>query len=102
MADDSREEEMGLLLARVGAHIAFLEGALNVEMTIVFKEDDMIVAEVVGGLETVTCALAFTSNTEASGWMVDQIEFEGLKQLAAFLENVELLIRLARTQQRGG
>ncbi len=75
MADQNETVRLAHLLAAVEKHIAFLEGALGLEMTPLFNETD-------------------------TGYMDDSIVFENLEAMAAFLENVVLLFRIARAQQR--
>jgi hypothetical protein len=82
-------------------HTAFLEGALGIEITPMFKEDDLILSEVTGMDATISCRLVFPSRTSESGWMEDSILFNTLEELVTFLDHVELLFRVARAQQRG-
>lgn len=99
---ENQEENLAIIVSRVERTIAFLEGVLDIEMTLVFKEDDVIVAEMTGEPENVAVALAFASNLDESGWMREHLEFKGLEDMLEFLDRVELLIRIARIQQRGG
>jgi hypothetical protein len=101
MPEDDNTADAADLLAAMEKHVAFLQGALNIEMTPVFKEDDVILSQIEGMDHPVACRLVFPSRTSASGWMDDSILFENLKDMVAFLDNVELLFRIARAQQRG-
>jgi hypothetical protein len=69
--------------------IAYLKGALNLDFTSVTHEDK------------IEAFLAFSSKTSEDGWMADTIHFDTQDELYKFLDNVELLIRIARAQQRG-
>ncbi len=99
MTEDNDAEDGVDLLAALEKHVAFLEGAMGIEMSSVFKEDDIILAEVMDS--DVACRLVFASSASESGWMDDSILFKSLGDMVAFLENVELLFRIARAQQRG-
>jgi hypothetical protein len=101
MADQIETERLAYLIAAVEKHIAFLEGALGLEMTPLFREEDTTRAQREGGpTEIVACRLMFVSPGTESGYMDDSIAFENLEEMAAFLENVVLLFRIARAQQR--
>jgi len=67
----------------------------------VFKEDDVILSEIVGMDTNIACRLVFPSRTSESGWMDDTLLFDTLEDLVTFLDRVELLFRIARAQQRG-
>ena len=96
MADQIETERLAYLLAVVEKHIAFLDGALGLEMTPLFREVDVTRAEMEGGpTEIVACRLMFPSPDTESGYMGDGIVFENLEEMAAFLENVVLLFRIA-------
>ena len=101
MANQIETERLAYLIAAVEKHAAFLEGALGLDMTPLFKESDVARAKTEGGpTEIVACRLMFPSPAAASGYMDDSIVFENLEDMAAFLENVVLLFRIARAQQR--
>jgi len=100
MADQNETVRLAHLLAAVEKHIAFLEGALGLEMTPLFNEEDITRAKMEGGpTEIVACRLTFPPPTTDTGYMDDSIVFENLEAMAAFLENVVLLFRIARAQQ---
>jgi hypothetical protein len=102
MADQNEMERLAYLIAALEKNCAFLEGALGLEMTPLFKEQDVARSKIEGGpTERVACRLMFPSPTTESGYMDDGIVFENLEEMAAFLENVVLLFRIARAQQRG-
>jgi hypothetical protein len=98
-ADEGRDHDARLMIA-IEKHTAFLEGALGIEMTPMFKEDDLILSEI-PGMDIIACRLVFPSRTSESGWMDDSIPFKTLEELVTFLDHVELLVRIARAQQRG-
>jgi hypothetical protein len=101
MADQNGTERLAYLIAAVEKHTAFLEGALGLDMTPLFQESDVARAKMEGGpTEIVACRLRFPSPTAESGYMNDSIVFENLEDMAAFLENIVLLFRIARAQQR--
>jgi hypothetical protein len=81
-------------------HTTFLEGAIGIAMTPMFREDDLIVSEIAGMDTTIACRLVFPSRTSESGWMDDRILFNTLEELVTFLDHVERLFRIARAQQR--
>ena len=88
------------LMIAMEKHIAFLEGALGIEMTSTFKEEDLILAEI-PGMDVIACRLVFPSRASVSGWMDENIPFKTLEEVVTFLGHVELLFRIARAQQRG-
>jgi hypothetical protein len=98
--DEGSEHVVRLMLA-VEKHIAFLEGAMGIEMTQVYREDDVILSDVAGLDPNIPCRLVFPSKTSASGWMDDSLLFATPEELRVFLDRVELLFRIARAQQRG-
>jgi hypothetical protein len=101
MADENGTERLAYLIAAVEKHIAFLDGALGLELTPLFKEQDVARAQMERGpTEIVACRLMFPSPGTESGYMDEGIVFENLEEMAAFLENVVLLFRIARAQQR--
>jgi hypothetical protein len=69
--------------------IAFLEGALNLNVAIGTHEDKL------------EAYLGFLSNTSENGFMEESIQFETWEDMYEFLDKVELLIRISRAQQRG-
>ena len=81
-------------------HTAFLEGAIGIAMTPMFREDDLIVSEIAGMDTTIACRLVFPSRTSESGGMDDCILCNTLEELVTFLDHVERLFRIARAQQR--
>ena len=93
-------EHIARLMVAIEKHTAFLEGAIGIEMTPMFKEDDVILSEI-PGMDVIACRLVFPSRTSDSGWMDDSILFNTLEELVIFLDHVELLFRIARAQQRG-
>ena len=99
MTEDNNAEHVARLLAAMEKHVAFLEGAMGIEMSAVFKEDDIILSEIIDS--DIACRLVFASSASESGWMDDSMLFENLQDMVAFLGNVELLFRIARAQQRG-
>ena len=99
MTEDNNAEHVARLLAAMEKHVAFLEGALGIEMSAVFKEDGIILSEIIDS--DIACRLVFASSASESGWMDDSMLFENLQDMVAFLGNVELLFRIARAQQRG-
>jgi hypothetical protein len=103
MVDQNETEPLTYLLAAVEKHSAFLEGALSLEITPLFKEEDMVRPPRKGEpTELVACRLIFPSPTAESGYMDESLVFENLEEMAAFLEHVVLLFRMARAQQRIG
>ena len=101
MADQNEIERLAYLIAALEKNSAFLEGALGLEMTPLFKEQDVAHSKIEGGpTEIVACRLMFPSGTTESGYMADSIVFDNLEDMAAFVENVVLLFRIARSQQR--
>jgi hypothetical protein len=101
MADQNETAHLAYIIAEVEKHIAYLEGALGIAMTPVFKEEDVTRAKMEGGpTEIVACRLLFSSPGAESGYMDDSIVFENLEEMAAFLGNVVLLFRISRAQQR--
>jgi len=101
MDDQIENERLAYILTEVEKHIAFLEGALGIEMTPLFREVDITRAQMEGGpTEIVACRLMFPAPDTESGYMDDGIVFENLEKMATFLENVVLLFRIARSQQR--
>jgi hypothetical protein len=92
---------MARLMVAMERHNAFLEGAIGIEMTPMFREDDVILSEIAGLDTNIACRLVFPSRTSESGWMEDSIPFNTLEELVTFLDHVELLVRIARAQQRG-
>jgi hypothetical protein len=64
--DESRERVASLILA-MEKHTAFLEGAIGIEMTPLFKEDDLILSEIAGMDANIACRLVFPSRTSESG-----------------------------------
>ena len=99
-SDESREHIARLMIA-IEKCTAFLEGAIGIEMTPMFRNDDVIFSEIVGMDADIPCRLVFPSRTVESGWMEDSIRFNTLENLVTFLDRVELLLRIARAQQRG-
>jgi hypothetical protein len=93
-------EYIARLLATMEEHIAFLEDALGMKMTPMYKEEDLTRSDI-HGMEVIPSQLVFPSRTSASGWMEDTLHFDTLEDLATFLHRVELLCRIARAQQRG-
>ena len=87
-------------LVAMEKHIAFLEGAIGIEMTQLYKEDDLTLSEI-PGMDVIACRLVFPSRTSESGWMDDTLVFNTLEEIVTFLGQVELLFRIARAQQRG-
>lgn len=63
---DDREHVARLMLA-MEKHTAFIEGAMGIEISPVFREDDVILSEVPGMDATNVCYLAFPSRTSQSG-----------------------------------
>jgi hypothetical protein len=101
MADNERYER---LFAEMEKHLAFLEGALGIEMTPMFKSgDDALISELLADIEGLNLEapfhLAFASPVTGSNWD-EIITFDNLQELVQFLENVVLLFRIARRQQR--
>src|ERR671925_115429 len=94
-------ESLGRLLVEMEIHIAFLESALGPEMTLMAREDEVILSELSGLGPGVPCRLMFSSRTAASGYMDDTMVFKTFEDLVTFLEHVVLLFRVARAQQRG-
>jgi hypothetical protein len=94
-------EHVARLMVAMEKHTAFLEGAIGIEMTPTFKEDDVVLSEIAGMDANIACRLVFPSRTSESGWMDDSILFNTLEELVTFLDHVELLFRIARAQQRG-
>jgi hypothetical protein len=93
-------EYVAHLLATMEEHIAFLEDALGMKMTPMYKEDDLTRSEM-HGMEVIPSRLVFPSRTAESGWMDDTLLFDTLEDLVTFLHRVELVCRIARAQQRG-
>ena len=103
MVDQNETEPLTSLLAAGEKPLAFLEGALGLEVTPLFKEEDMVRPTRKGEpTEIVACRLMFPSPTAESGYMDDGIVFENLEEMTTFLEHVVLLFRMARAQQRIG
>jgi hypothetical protein len=94
-------EHLARLMVEMEKHTAFLEGAMGIEMTPAFKEDDVILSEVTGMDPTIACRLVFPSRTSESGWMEDSLRFNSIEELVTFLDHVERMFRIARAQQRG-
>jgi hypothetical protein len=69
MTENNYTDDVAVLLGATAKHVAFLEGALNIDMSPVFKEDDVILSEIEGMDHMVACCLVFPSKTAASGWM---------------------------------
>ena len=97
---DEGREHIARLMVALENHTAFLEGAIGIDMTPMFKEDDVILSEI-PGMDVIACRLVFPSRTSESGWMDDTLLFNTLEEAVTFLGNVELLFRIARAQQRG-
>jgi hypothetical protein len=97
---DEGKEYIARLMAVMEKHIAFLEDALGMKMTPMYKEDDLTRSDM-HGMEVIASRLAFPSRTSESGWMDDTLLFDTLEDLVTFLHRVELLCRIARAQQRG-
>jgi hypothetical protein len=93
-------EHLARLMVAVEKRIAFLEGAIGIEMTQLYREDDVTLSEI-PGMDVIACHLVFPSRTAESGWMDDSLSFNTLEELVTFLDHVELLFRIARAQQRG-
>ncbi len=47
MTEDNNAEHVARLLAAMEKHVAFLEGAMGIEMSAVFKEDGIILSEII-------------------------------------------------------
>ena len=97
----SESEHMAHLIMKMENHVAFLEGALGINMTPVFEDDDLILSEIEGMNIDRACSLAFASSASESAWMDDRLVFNNITETVTFLDNVELLFRIARAQQRG-
>jgi hypothetical protein len=100
-ASDEGREHVASLMVALDKHTAFLEGAIGIEMTPMFREDDLLVSEIAGMDTSIACRLVFPSRTSASGWMDDTLLFNTLEDLVTFLDHVVLLFHIARAQQRG-
>lgn len=72
---------------RIEKHIAFIEGALNVDMC---RAGD-----------NGTCHLFFPNRKNKSGWDEDFLAFDSPDEMDNFLQNVVLLIKLGRMQKEG-
>jgi hypothetical protein len=94
-------EHVAHLLVATEKHIAFLEGAIRIEMMPMLREEDLIISEIAGMDANLACRLVFPSRTSETGWMDDTLLFKTLEDLVTFLEHVELLCRIARAHQRG-
>jgi|SRR4030095_1192396 hypothetical protein len=97
---DEGREYVARLVATMEKHIAFLEDALGMKMTPMYKEEDLTRSDI-HGLEVIASRLVFPSRTSESGWMDDTLLFDTLEDLVKFLHRVELLVCIARAQQRG-
>ena len=93
-------EYVARLVATMEKHIAFLEDALRMKMTPMYKEEDLTRSDM-HGMEVIASRLVFPSRTSASGWMEETLLFDTLEDLVTFLHRAELLCRIARAQQRG-
>jgi len=97
---DEGREYADRLVAAMKKHMAFLEEALGMKMTPMYKEEELTHSDL-HGLEVIPSRLVFPSRTSASGWMEDTLLFDTLEDLVTFLHRVELLCRIAQAQQRG-
>jgi hypothetical protein len=97
---DEGREYADRLIAAMKKHMAFLEEALGIKMTPMYKEDELTRSDL-HSLEIIPSRLVFPSRTSASGWREDTLLFDTLEDLVTFLHRVELLCRIAQAQQRG-
>jgi hypothetical protein len=94
-------DHLARLLRAMGQHLVFLEGALGLDMKPMRTEDEIVLTETASMDAASACRLMFSSLTSPTGWLDDRLEFTTVDELVQFLKNVELLVRIARAQQRG-
>ena len=58
-APDEGREHVARLMIAMEKHTAFLAGAIGIEMTPMFREDDLIVSEIAGLDANLACRLVF-------------------------------------------
>lgn len=87
---------MGHLRPKLEVAMAFVKGALNVEMSYAFDPLETLVADE----DQTPITVYFPSETAKSGWFVDNLPFDSIEAAYKFFSDMELMIRIGRLQQR--